>query len=76
MSKPTLNVIYAWGYLAVTKDTSGMNPAAPLPLPAIAAGLIAGYWFAGGIPADLMSAAQAYLVGGVAVYAVAYIPMA
>jgi len=74
MTTPTPNVslIYNWGYTVATNGNAFQPPGKLAQLPAAVIGLGVGYYYAGGIPGDLMTAAQAYLVGGVAVYAYAY----
>jgi hypothetical protein len=57
-------LVYEWPYLLYMRQL----PNGSSPMIAWAAGLGAMYYWAGGIPADAMSFATSYLVGGVAVY--------
>jgi hypothetical protein len=58
-------LIYEWPYLLSKK----MVPNGSNVMVAWAVGAGAMYYWAGGIPADTMSFATSYLVGGAAVYA-------
>ena len=72
MSVPA-SVIYMWAYDLVKNEGLGNITPSQRAMYA-AAGLGAAYWWGGGLPGqgqDLMTHVTAYLVGGVAVYAVA-----